>query len=142
MIGADTTFLVQLELIEVSAHRAAHELLRREILQPRIFLALAPQVLAEFIHIVTDPKRFQKPLTMDEAIVKARFWWNSAEVRHVYPTDDSERLALDWIQQYQLGRKSILDTQLAATLWSAGIQRIVTSNTTDFSRLGFETLAP
>lgn len=142
MIGADTTFLVQLELIEVSAHRAAHELLQREVLRPRIRLALAPQVLAEFIHIVTDPKRFQKPLTMEEAFVKARFWWNSAEVRHVFPTDDSERLALDWMQQHQLGRKRILDTHLAATLWSAGIQRIATSNPADFKRLGFETLTP
>jgi hypothetical protein len=33
MIGVDTTFLVQLELIELPAHKAAHELLQREILQ-------------------------------------------------------------------------------------------------------------
>ena len=52
MIGADTTFLVELELIEVPAHRAAHQILTREILGPQISLALASQVLAEFIHIV------------------------------------------------------------------------------------------
>lgn len=63
MIGVDTTFLIQLELIELPAHLAAHELLQREILQPQVPLALAPQVLAEFIHVVTDPRRFQKPLT-------------------------------------------------------------------------------
>ncbi|MCX6904891.1 MAG: hypothetical protein NTW03_15705 [Verrucomicrobia bacterium] len=142
MIGADTTFLVQLELIEVPAHHAAHQLLQRNILQPQVSLALAPQVLAEFVHIVTDPRRFQKPLTMDEAVAKARFWWNSVEVRHVFPTDDSTRLAFDWLQRHQLGRKRILDTQLAATLWSAGIQRVVTSNPADFTRLGFETLVP
>lgn len=142
MIGADTTFLVQLELIETPAHRAAHQLLQREILQSREPLALAPQVLAEFIHVVTDPRRFQQPLTMDEAIAKARFWWSAAEVRHAIPSDDSTRLALDWLQLHQLGRKRILDTQLAATLWSAGVRRIVTSNPTDFSLLGFETLVP
>jgi hypothetical protein len=27
-------------------------------------LAIAPQVLAEFIHIVTDPRRFAQPLEM------------------------------------------------------------------------------
>ena len=53
MIGADTTFLVQLELIELPMHKAAHELLQREILQAKVSLALAPQVLAEFIHVVT-----------------------------------------------------------------------------------------
>lgn len=142
MIGADTTFLVQLELIEAPAHHAAHQLLQRAILQPQVALALAPQVLAEFVHIVTDPRRFQKPLTMDEAVAKALFWWNSVEVRHVFPTDDSVRLALDWVHRHQLGRKRILDTQLAATLWTAGIQRLVTSNPSDFKLLGFETLVP
>ena len=52
MIGVDTTFLVQLELVELPAHEAAHAFLQRQILQPQIPLALAPQVLAEFIHIV------------------------------------------------------------------------------------------
>ena len=140
MIGADTSFLVQLELVELPAHSAAHQLLEREILQPQVPLAIAPQVLAEFIHIVTDPKRFQKPLTMNEAIAKARFWWNAVEVRHVFPTDDSTRLALDWLERHQLGRKRILDTQLAATLWTAGIQRLITSNPGDFRLLGFETI--
>jgi predicted nucleic acid-binding protein len=141
MIGADTTFLVQLELLDLPAHAAAHQLLQREILQPGVPLALAPQVLAEFIHIVTDPRRFQKPLAMAEAIAKARFWWNAAEVRHVFPTDDAMRLALDWLQRHQLGRKRILDTQLAATLWTAGIQCLITSNPADFHLLGFETIA-
>jgi len=140
MIGADTSFLVQLELVELPAHSAAHQLLEREILQPQVPLAIAPQVLAEFIHIVTDPKRFQKPLTMNEAIAKARFWWNAVEVRHVFPTDDSTRLALDWLERHQLGRKRILDTQLAAILWTAGIQRLITSNPADFRLLGFETI--
>ena len=84
MIGVDTTFLVQLELVELPAHKTAHELLQREILQPQVPLALAPQVLAEFIHIVTDPRRFQKPLTADEAVAKAHFWWNAAEVQQSF----------------------------------------------------------
>lgn len=142
MIGAGTTFLVQLELTEAPAHDAAHKVLHQEILQPQIPLALVPQVLAEFMHIVTDGRRFLKPLTMDEAVAKARFWWRAAEVRHIFPNDDSTRLALDWLQRYQLGRKRILDTYLAATLWNAGIQQLVTSNPADFKLLGFETIVP
>ena len=76
------------------------------------------------------------------ADAKAHFWWNSVEVRHVFPTDDSTRLAFDWLQRHQLGRKRILDTQLAATLWNMGIQKLVTSNPADFKLLGFETLVP
>lgn len=142
MIGADTTFLVQLELIELPAHKAAHELLQREILQPQVPLAVAPQVLAEFIHVVTDPRRFQKPLTADEAVAKARFWWNAAEVQHVFPSNDSTGLFLDWMQRHQLGRKRILDTQLAASLWTAGVRQIITANPADFQIFGFQLLTP
>jgi predicted nucleic acid-binding protein len=126
----------------VPAHTAAHELLHREILQPQISLALAPQVLAEFIHVVTDPRRFQKPLTADDAVAKARFWWNAAEVTHVFPSDESTRLFLDWMQRHQLGRKRILDTQLAATLWNAGVRGLLTSNPADFQIFGFQLLVP
>jgi predicted nucleic acid-binding protein len=86
MIGVDTTFLVQLEVQEAPAHHAAHDLLRREVLEPQVPLALAPQVLAEFIHVVTDPRRFKQPLPIEDALAKARFWWEAAEVRHVLPT--------------------------------------------------------
>lgn len=142
MIGADTTFLVQLELIELPAHQAAHALLQREILQPQVSLALARQVLAEFIHIVTDPRRFQTPLTAAEAVAKARFWWHASEVQHVFPSNDSTVLFLDWMQRHQLGRKRILDTQLAASLWTAGVRTVLTSNPGDFQIFGFHTLVP
>jgi predicted nucleic acid-binding protein len=142
MIGADTTLLVQLELVELPAHAAAHKLLRQEVLDPQIPLALAPQILSEFIHVVTDPRRFQKPLTMNEAIAKADFWWNAAEVQHVFPTADSVRLFHDWMRHHQLGRKRILDTQLAATLWDAGVRSLITSNRADFQIFGFRLMAP
>jgi predicted nucleic acid-binding protein len=58
MIGADTSFLVQLETAELPASPAAHALLEQEILAPSAELAIAPQVLAEFIHAVTDQRRF------------------------------------------------------------------------------------
>jgi hypothetical protein len=99
-------------------------------------------VRAEFIHVVTDPRRFQKPLTADEAVDKARFWWDAAEVQHVFPTDASTRLFLDWMQRYQLGRKRILDTELAAILWTAGVRQILTANPSDFQMFGFELLTP
>ena len=140
MIGVDTTFLVQLELVELPAHKAAHALLQREILQPQVPLALAPQVLAEFIHIVTDPRRFQEPLTTDEAMAKARFWWTAAEVHRVFPSNESTVLFLDWMQRYQLGRKRILDTQLAAILWTAGVRQVLTANPADFQIFGFQLL--
>jgi predicted nucleic acid-binding protein len=141
MIGVDTTFLVQLELVELPSHKPAHELLRRQVLDSQVPLALAPQVLAEFIHVVTDPQRFQKPLTAGEAVAKARFWWNAAEVQHVFPSDAATRLFLDWMQRHHLGRKRILDTQLAAILWTAGVRELLTANPAGFQIFGFHLLA-
>ncbi|MCI0744763.1 MAG: hypothetical protein L0Y58_05080 [Verrucomicrobia subdivision 3 bacterium] len=101
------------------------------------------QVLAEFTHLVTDPRRFQRPLTLDEAVAKASFWWEAAEVRHVFATTESTKLFLDWMKRYRLGRKRILDTQLAATLWTAGVRRLLTSNPADFQVFGgFDLLSP
>jgi predicted nucleic acid-binding protein len=140
MIGVDTTFLVQLELVELPAHKAAHAFLQRQILQPQVPLALAPQVLAEFIHIVTDPRRFQKPLAAGEAVAKARFWWNAAEVRRLFPSNESTVLFLDWMQRHQLGRKRILDTQLAAIFWTSGVRQVLTANPADFQLFGFQLL--
>jgi predicted nucleic acid-binding protein len=143
MIGADTTLLVHLEIAESPEHARAHAFLRREILAPRDQLAIAPQVLSEFIHVVTDQRRFQKPLTIQEAIAKSRFWWNAVEVRRVYPTAESTELFHDWLTKYSLGRKRLLDTQLASTLFTAGVRRIVSSNARDFAVFGvFDVISP
>ena len=142
MIGADTTFLVQLEAAELPAHSNALNLLQTEILASKISLALAPQVIAEFLHVITDPRRFSKPLTMDEAMERARYWWNCAEVTQIYPSNVSLTQSLAWIEQHRLGRKRILDTQLAATSYSAGVNTIITSNASDFTVFGFKILTP
>ncbi len=132
MIGTDTTFLVQLELKESPAYARAHEILVRE-LDAREQLAIVPQILAEFIHVATDSRRFQRPLTMEQALERVRYWLSVREVVPVYPTAESTALFLEWMTQYRLGRKRLLDTQLAATLWTAGVRRLLTSNAADFS---------
>lgn len=65
--GLDTGFLVAAEVIEHAEHSAARQTLSR-LLAGGDRIAMAPQVLAEFIHIVTDPRRFSQPLNMPEAL--------------------------------------------------------------------------
>lgn len=142
MHGIDTTFLVQAELREVPGHAAAmawlDQVLTREQ-QPAF--ALAPQVLVEFIHVVTDPRRFARPLDMTEAVDRAQHWWEAREVRPVQPGVESTRLMLQWLRDHRLGRKRLLDTQLAATYHAAGITRLVTLNHADFAVFGVFTFA-
>jgi len=130
-IGIDTTFLLEVEIIEHPGHRQANEYKNHVLDSPDSFV-LAPQVINEFIHIVTDPKRFERPLSMREALARSQSWWNGLEIEQVFPTDHSVSWFLAWMNRYALGRKRILDTMLAAVYFTGGAKAIVTSNSGDF----------
>ena len=133
--GLDTGFLVAAEVLEHAENAAAREALAR-LLSAGDLIAIAPQVLAEFIHIVTDPRRFTQPLDMTAARQLAEHWWTAREVLHVFPDDGAVRQFLTWLRQFTLGRKRLLDTLLAATYSQAGIRSLLTTNPADFSVFG------
>jgi len=134
--GVDTTFLVELEIQEAEGHQRARDYLSRTVLDSGDSLALAPQVLAEFVHVVTDKRRFQHPLETEAALARADFWWRAEEVRQVYPDAAAVTLFLHWMHRYELGRKRILDTLLAATYVAAGVRRIITTDARDYGIYG------
>ena len=71
--GLDTSFLVA---SEVAGHPDHAGVWRRisQLRQRGDRFGLTAAVLAEWVHIVTDQRRFSAPLTMAEALVKARAW--------------------------------------------------------------------
>ena len=100
-------------------------------------------MLAEFLHVVTDARRFARPLEMSEARRVALEWWTAREVEQVYPDEEATRLFLSWMEQHRLGRKRLLDTQLAATYRRAGVTSLLTTNPGDFGIFGeFTCLVP
>jgi predicted nucleic acid-binding protein len=133
--GIDTDFLVAVEVREHPFHLGADSLLT-DLLAKGHDLALAPQTLAEFIHIVTDGKRMPRPLDMAEAIHRATHWWQAAEVVRVFPNNEVTTDFLTWLQVHGLGRKRLLDTLLAATFHRAGIRHIITNNERDYRVFG------
>ncbi len=141
-IGIDTSFLVA---VESTAHQqgfAARELLDKFGAEDEL-LALSPDVLSEFIHVITDSKRLDDPLTMDEAYERAFFWWSAKDVRRIFSTAENTDLFFNWMKQHRLGRKRLRDTMLAASYFSAGVTRIVTLNAKDFTVFDcFEIIAP
>ena len=136
MMGLDTTFLVQLEIQEAEAHDAALEVLHGNILGRDRAAVLAPQVLSEFVHVVTDARRFERPLSIAQVLAKADFWWNAKEIERIFPDERVVGRFLAWMAEYSLGRKRLLDTLLAATWYERGITRIVTSNARDYQVFG------
>jgi predicted nucleic acid-binding protein len=133
--GLDTDFLVAAELRDHPFHRAADALLSKLLSEGHDF-ALAPQTLAEFIHIVTDAKRMPQPLSMAEAISRAEHWWQADEVVRVFPDGRAVADFFTWLTRHQLGRKRLLDTLLASTFKNAGIGSIITNNERDYRALG------
>lgn len=136
--GIDRSFLVSAEVAEHPDHAVSREALSR-LLAGGDRLALAPQVLAEFIHVVTDPRRFGQPLDMAEARHLAQQWWTAREVDRVFPNEAATRQFFQWLDELRLGRKRLLDTFLAATYHHSGIQSLLTTNPDDFS--GFHSFA-
>ena len=140
--GLDTGFLVAAEVAEHADHSNARGVLN-DLIAAGDRIAITPQVLAEFIHVVTDPRRFTQPLDMDQARGVAAQWWTASEVEHVFPNDAATQQFLAWLQQFALGRKRLLDTLLAATFHHAGIQSILTTNPSDFAVFGvFNCITP
>ena len=133
--GLDTGFLVAAEVREHAAHADARATLA-QVLSAGDLIAIAPQVLAEFIHVVTDPRRFTQPLDMNAARLVAEQWWTSSDVVQAFPDAGAVRQFLTWMQQFSLGRKRLLDTLLAATYRQAGIQSLLTTNQSDFLIFG------
>jgi predicted nucleic acid-binding protein len=107
--GADTSFLVAVEIVEHANHADALRLLG-ELLARGDRVAIAPQVLAEFVHVVTDARRFQQPFSMETALAKSERWWNAAETDQVLPTEAVVARFHEWMRGHQLGRKRVLDT--------------------------------
>jgi len=135
MHGLDTGFLVAAEVTEHAEHTEARATLAR-LLGAGDRIAIAPQVLAEFIPIVTDPRRFTHPLDMATARQLAEQWWTASEVVPVFPDNGATRQFFGWLAQFSLGRQRLLDTLLAATYRQAGIQSLLTTNPADFGVFG------
>ena len=97
--GRDTGFLVAAEVLEHPEHVAARDTLAR-LVAAGDFIAIAPQVLAEFIHVVTDPRSFTQPLDPTAGRRLAEQWWTAREVTPVFPDDAATQQILAWLQQF------------------------------------------
>ncbi len=134
--AVDTDFLVAVEIRDHVFHRPADGLLSR-LLDEGHELAVTPQTLAEFIHVVTDAKRLVMPLAVDEAVERAERWWQAREVVRMLPNAGSTRDWMDLLRHHRLGRKRLLDTMLAATCRANGVGRLISNNADDFRLFGF-----
>jgi predicted nucleic acid-binding protein len=130
--GVDTNVLVYAHVASLPEHGLVREYLADQLARKDVTLVVTPSVLHEFVHVVTDARRFDPPVEMGEALALARLYVGKANVECV--ATDAEALldALALVDRNRLGRKRLADTLLAATLLRHGVSQLVTCNPGDF----------
>ncbi len=133
LIGLDSCFLIDLYWEDSPRHSNALSLFRGKVSDPAVELAVYYNCFNEFLHVITDARRFENPFSMQEALSVIDEWCNLDRVRVLYPCDASFKRAVTWLSMHRLGRNRINDTQMAASYISSGVFSIVTANPSDFA---------
>ena len=130
--GLDTNVLVYAHVAALPEHGVVREYLAGQLARRDVTLVVTPSVLHEFVHVVTDPRRFEPPVAMGEALALARLYLGRANVDCVATDAEALAEALALVERHRLGRKRLADTLLAATLLRHGVRQLVTCNPGDF----------
>lgn len=142
MIGLDCNILVQLAFADHPANARTLAAVQAETTNGTK-LVFPSLVVNEFLHVATDGRRFAPPLTMTEALDWIEDFLANPIVGLLEPTKAGTEQTLRWMRQFNLGRKRILDTHLAAVLHTSGVNRLLTSNPADFAVFGvLQTVSP
>ncbi len=93
---------------------------------------IATQILTEFYSTVTNPRRFNPPLTVEQAAQEVENIKTLAGVIRLPLPLDVADLWLSLVRQYRVSRSDIYDTLLVATMLENQVRRIYTFNVDDF----------
>jgi predicted nucleic acid-binding protein len=130
--GLDTNVLVYAHMAALPEHGVVREFLAGQLARRDVTLFVTPSVLHEFVHVVTDARRFEPPVGMGEALALARLYLGRANVECVATDAEALAEAFNLVDRHRLGRKRLADTLLAATLLRHGVRQVVTCNRSDF----------
>ncbi|MDZ7290984.1 MAG: type II toxin-antitoxin system VapC family toxin [candidate division KSB1 bacterium] len=94
---------------------------------------IAQQNLLEFLAVVTNPKRVEYPLSLEDALQKITLYVASFPV--ICPSAKTLFTFAGLVSKYPAMREHIFDLYLAATALDNGINRICTWNVKHFRKL-------
>ncbi len=127
----DTNVLVHSLSKESPNYRAARDL-REQAQNATANLCVAPQIIAEFYAVVTNPRRVRAPFTSAEALEEIdKLLALPGLTLLSVPSDVVERFMQLLRRRPVLGRK-VFDLQLVATMLGNGVRHIYTFNVKDF----------
>ena len=130
--AVDTNVLIYTHMPSLPAYERVRRYIMTQLGDPDVTLIVTPLVLHEFVQVVTDARRFDPPLTMSEALATARLYLGKSNVMCVGADEAVATAAFNLRDRFQLGRKRIADTLLAATLARYEVRELITCNPGDF----------
>lgn len=132
MTGIDTCFLIDLYWQDSPRNKNARKFYSRLAEDESIKIAVYFNCFNEFLHVITDAKRFENPLSVKEAVNIIDLWCDLDRITVLYPDDTVFKRTIAWMNMFNLGRNRINDTQMAACYLSNNITSIITANPKDF----------
>ncbi len=131
-LGVDTNVLIYTHLPSNPTQQSVREFFQERLSNHNNVLAVTPLVLHEFVHVVTDARRFDPPVSMSDALATARLYLRRSNVECLNADEDVLVSAFSLLERHRLGRKRIADTLLAATLLRHDVHELITCNPSDF----------
>lgn len=130
--AVDTNVLVYAHFPSSPHHAASYDLLRRAE-RREITLCVFPQVVAEFISVVTNPKRVNPSKTVEDAVQAIQRVIATPGVLLLPFPEGATSTFLSLLLGHPATGPEIFDRQLVAAMMEHGIGTMYTFNVSDFS---------
>ncbi len=135
--AVDTNILIYAHVSDCPEHDRARNALESILMDPTQRMILTVGILHELVHVITDTRRFQRPLPMPQAVALARTYLGRSNVAILAAEDVDFLNSLMLVEKYQLGRDRLADTLLAAVLRRYSVSRLLTRNVRDYAAFPF-----
>jgi predicted nucleic acid-binding protein len=126
----DTYVLVYALNLDSKFNVKSYDILN-DALNGKTTAALADKSLFEFFAIITDSKRIEKPVSIDEAwdIIKIIL---KSKIEILYTSANSITITFELAKKYNVSRQKVFDLVLVGIMLDNGIKQICTHNKKDF----------
>ncbi len=128
----DTNVLVYASNADAPVHERALAIVERA-LAGELDAALTPQVLAEYLAVVTDPRRLEHPIAPRDAQGQVDALLDGP-MRLLTLGDATTRRLAELAAAYDVRAQRLYDLHLVATMLAHGVLTIYTANVRDFRR--------
>ena len=132
----DTNVLVHAAYRRSALHAPAAALVDRGLRQRGLY-CIAPQNLIEFAAVVTRRRPDDHPLPAEDLLRITDLLYRSRNLGKIHPRRGTAARAIREGAQIGVSGPAWYDLFLAVTMRDAGVRRIVTENTSDFTGLPF-----